>query len=194
MDPVDTHKHIRRLHLYIFALTVVVLGLVWFLFKDQLGIVKKEEPTPAPQVEVKKENRGTMTLQSRTRAAAVGGQYVVQVVADSDAEDIVGFDVLLAFDQDAFNVSSVTSPLAGYRVVSTPQEGYLAVTGVQDPQNTVRNVFKNSVILEVALSPKLEGDYDIVILLQSGNADSKLVTTQTNILLPAVESLSVSVQ
>lgn len=198
MNPKETDKHIKRLHAYIFILTVSVLTFVWVLFKDQLRLTKKEqEVTQSTQFKkLKGENKGNMILvmKNNQRKVPVNVPFTVQVIADSQSEDIVGFDVLLSYDKKAFKEVSASSPLSGFRVFDTQRDGYLAVTAIQDPQNSTRNVFKDKVILEITLSPALAGEYDLTILPSKKAETSKLVSTETKVFFPKVEGLTVEIE
>lgn len=198
MNPKEADKQIKRLHAYIFILTVSVLTLVWVLFKDQLRLTKKEQEV-TQQTQFKKlkgEDKGNMTLvmKNNQRKIPANVPFTVQVIADSQSEDIVGFDVLVAYDKEAFKEVSASSPLSGFRVFDTQRDGYLAVTAIQDPQNSTRNVFKDQVILEVTLNPALAGEYDLTILSSKKAETSKLVSTETKVFFPKVEGLTVEIE
>lgn len=196
----ETHRHIKRLHIYILILTVSIFVLLWFFLSQQKSRVSQETPAPtSEESQILKENKGFLSLQTKDnqRTYPVGAPVVLQVLADSEEEDIVGFDVLLALenqDLQASDVSSVTSSLAGFRVVSKVQLGHLSVTAVQEPQNSTRQIFKNTVIAEIVITPRVTGTLKLSILPQADPESTKMVTAQTKVLFPEVKDLTISIQ
>ncbi len=193
----ETHKHIKRLHIYILLLTVSVFALLWYFLNQQR--VKQPSKEPTEESKIVKEERGAFSLQTKDnqRAYSTGTPFTLQVLADSDKEDVVGFDVLLSYgelDLEGFDVLSVTSPLPGFRVIESAQRGHLSITGIQDPQNSTRQILKNTVILEVTLVPKVVGEQQLSIILKADPETSKMVTAQTTVLYPKVEGLMITVR
>ena len=193
----ETHKHIKRLHVYVLLLTVALFVLLWFFLSQQKGQIS--QPQKTAESKIKKEVRGSLSLKTRDnlRTYALGMPIVVQVLADSDKQDIVGFDVLLGYgelDLETFDVTSVTTSLPGFRVINKVQRGHLSVIAIQDPQNSTRQVFKETVILEVTLVPRKAGSQKIEIISKSDPESTKLVTAQTVALYPQVEDLTITVE
>ncbi len=192
----DTQKHIKRLHVYVLALVVGVLILLWFILSQQAPTtVQKEQVTPQKQTVAGKEaaEKGTLSLEIDQRRVVLGQAFTVNVVADSEKEDIVGFDVLFSFDKSAFSLSSVASPLKNYQVFEFQRQSHLTVTAVQAPEVNTRSIFDQTAILTISLRPTKKGNYNLFILPSKDKEKTKFINSATQPFLPKTTGAEIEV-
>lgn len=188
----ENHPHIKRIHWYILVLTVVVFGLVWW----SISKTEKEPQKQEKEIKVSSQQVGSITLKDKEdlRKYKVGKPIVLQFIADSGNYDVVGFDVLLQYDRNAFSLTSTQIALSGFRVFPRQEKDHLWLTGIQGPESNTRSVLKNESILNLTLLPKKTGSYTFTLLKKSGKETTKLVDIKTEILYPKTSSLKIQVE
>lgn len=186
----DHQKRIERLHVYILALVVSVFILI-LLIVSQATVLQNQLSPQTGQEKIMK--RGALILQTggNKRRAPLTQNLVVDVLASSDKEDVVAFDTMMGYDQDAFDLVSVSSLLPSFSVSRHDQDGYVSVTAYQPPEVDARVVMKDTPVLRYVFSPKKAGFYTFSILSTSEKEKTQLVTTKTDRLFPEVSELTV---
>lgn len=192
------HPTVKRIHFYILILTgVLFLVVAVLLLSPQTNLLNLGKPQTAPKAEETSLNqKGTVKLQetSNLRTVTVGQPLTVQIIADSEEEDVVGFDVLLEFDQDAFTLTTASSPLTGYQVSRKDQVGHVSLTGYQLPQSEARSNFEGVPILELTFTPKAKGTFTFSISQIINNETTKFVNTDTEQVFPATTDGEFSIE
>lgn len=186
-------KHIERLHVYVLALVVAVF-IVFLLFVSQTQFFQQLTTPQQPQ-KVEEKKTGSLVLQKadNQRTSPLGKNLVLQVVADSQNEDVVAFDTLLAYDADTFDFVSATSLNPAFQVSVHKNEGYVSVTAYQPPENNARSVMKDTPALQFVFIPKEKGSYVFSILEQSGKEKTQFADTKTTRLYPETSELTVEI-
>lgn len=194
------HPTVKRLHWYILILTFIVLGLVLFIINSQFDLVSRIKDLNvakdiSDQTSFKSVNKGVLKIESTEdlRRYKVGQPIALQVFADSDEADIVGFDVLLQYDKQGFSITSTTTPLEGYTIVPTETDTHLSITAVQNPGSDNKFIFSDEEILELVLNPLSVGTYEFSIVPNIGEETTKFVSTNSQILIPQTATFTIEV-
>ncbi len=191
------HPVIKRIYFYIFLVTylVFIIILIFFYSQAQNQQTSNQAAAPAPAMMAKTE--GSLVLASATAGNSykVGQNITVNAVADSQAKDIVSFDVLLSYDQAALTLVSATSPLTGFQVISAknPNPDHVSMTVIKAPQVQTPSVFSNTPVLQLVFTAKTPGTYNLSILPTAGKEKTDFADINTNIMRPKTGNLTITV-
>lgn len=190
----DHHPHIKRIHWYLLVLTIAVFALIWVIYRSQTPQTTTQQQQAGQEEKIEK--RGSLILKDKDnlRNYQVDRAITLQVVADSEGADVVGFDILLDYDKSAFTLTSAQTPLTGFRLFSKQNENHLSLTATQLLESKVRSLFSATAIVELVLVPKKAGSYTFSLLDEVGNESTKFVDTQSTRLYPQTVSLKVEVK
>ncbi len=180
------------LHWFILALVLIVLFMSWQFLKS---INKKQIVNTTAQGKEAEERRGYLKISARNnlKEYAVGQPIVIEITADSDGEDVVGYDIVFAYLQEAFSLNSTQSQLTGFNVVTNDGDG-LVITAAQGPNSNQRNILKDSKILTLTFTPKFQGEYTFQIFSKTEFATTKFVNTKIEEIFPETNSLDIEVR
>lgn len=203
MDNELHHHHpvIRRIYLYIFIITFLLFfGFVVVYFSQVQAPTQPEETTTGQQttetVAQKAENKGYLTLSLQnndSNEVQVGQTFNLVVGASSGDSDIVGFDVLLSYDQDVLTAGKATTPLQEFQIFNKVHDKYQSFTGALGLNGRAVNLSSNDIII-VPFTAKEKGKYTFAVLPAVGNETTKLVEAgTTKLFAPDVASLQITV-
>jgi len=206
----EEHKKIYVYLLIVFFAVFVGTGL--FLVSSQKKESSKKSDQPSSVQE--KENKATLKQESMViptvlptqgvielnvskREAKTGESFEVDVLADSSGKNIVGYDMVLSYDPLAFNFVESKSILTDFKIYSYNKEGYLFFTAVKSLDSVSKTVLGNdqgkSSIAVLIFEPRKKGKYSFSLEKKVGNDTTGLVTDQTEVLNPMLNSLDVEV-
>lgn len=200
----ELHQHhpvIRRIYLYIFIVTFLLFfAFVVVYFSQVQAPTQPEDGATGQQTTetgaVKAEDKGYLTLalqNNDSNEVQVGQTFNLVVGAFSEDSDIVGFDVLISYDQDVFTTGKATTPLRAFQIFSKEHDDYQSFTGALTPEGEAVN-FSSNDIMTVPLTAKQKGKYTFTILPSISNETTKLVESETTkVFAPEVTSLQITV-
>lgn len=195
-DPV-----IRRIYLYLFIVTFLLFFVFVVLY------FSKVQPSPSPEEQttgqqvtktrpLKVEKKGSMTLSLKnndSNQVQLGQTFSLSVAASSENSSVVGFDVLLSYDQSSFTLGNATTPLQSFQLFSTKNSDHESFTAALSPTGKAVDL-QETEILTVPFTAKQKGKYTFTILPKSGNEKTKLVEAETTKLFaPTVAPLQITV-
>ena len=191
-----THPTVKRIHWYILILTLAFLGLALFVLITLGGGLTKVQDFGTLKESIFDTKKETLTLKIKedTRSYSVGQPINILVLADSQNQDIVAFDLLLTYDKESFNVPVATTKLSGYTVVPFDRDAHLSITAVQRPGFKERSIFKSTEILNLTFNPKKVGKFEFAIIPKTLDETTKFVTVESKkILFQKASTLSIEV-
>lgn len=189
-------NNLSKYLMFAFLLMFLVSGVI-MLFRQ----VKKSQPTTGEtgQIEREKENTNS-TIDTRGRIGLVeAGQkdkeLTVEVIANSDGEDISAYDIQIGFDQSEFQYVSATSLDKSFEVYPFAKDGLLTLTVVKSTTDSSPSVLSDERVLRLEFKTiKSGGEYSISVLPAVGNSTTKFVNINTEVITPEVGSLEVKVK
>src|SRR5207247_765245 len=107
--------------------------------------------------------------------------------------DVVGFDILIKYDPEAFSFSSLSSLTSKYQVYKNLKDDYITMTGVQPPQNQERSLLNDTRLVELTVIPKKTGTYKFEIVPKFGKETTKFVDNKTKRYYPQTSDLTVNI-
>ena len=127
----------------------------------------------------------------------IGGNVVVNLSANSNGENIVGYDVVLYYDPTAFEFVSSESKLGDFTIYPNDRGKYLFLPSVKSVGNQEATILgsatSETAIATLSFKPKKIGKYNFSLRQSAGKEQTDLVTDQTEVLSPALADLAVEV-
>ncbi len=188
------------LYLILVLFLIVFIGSGLYLFFVKNPAVKKEgaafvkgEKLIIPTAPV---TRGFLNIKlpEDAKASYLAGETVnLQLVGDSDSEDISAFDVLLGYDILAFDFVKANSVSSMYRVFTFKKDNQLRLTVARIAKTTEKSVFSNSPLINLVFTSKKSGEFVFGIIPASGKETTKFVNDKTETIYPKVNDLRITV-
>lgn len=144
--------------------------------------------------EVKDRKIPWLEMRSLKSSVNSGEEFTIGVYGFSGGRDVVGFDILIGIDQNAFEVKSITSQLSDYIVRDFNRESYFSITGIKNPQKNDVTILDNTALLTVVLKAKQKGESMVTLLASEGNERTKYVDNNVAILTPQLGSVLINVK
>lgn len=177
---------------------LVILGgvLVLFIYTNRAKINPESQNvaviiSPAP---TKIPTSIELTSVNPSATSVIGQPVVIQALADSNHQDVVGFDALVVYDQKAFSFLKAEPGDASYSVFAHLAPTHLSVTGVKKPTITSTNAFAKTPILSLTFTPKKTGTYVFTLTPRIQKETTKLVNGNSQIFIPTVQSVTVTIK
>lgn len=201
MDSNRPHPNYR---LFIVIIAILAIG-VWLTGVSLYKQKQQREEVPAVPItpaEVQKGadstvavvKKGLMLAKSNTDTVQVGQSVVFTPTFNSDGKDVIGYDLLVTYDEDALTYNGATSLLPSFSIVPVVKDGLISVTGYKPPEVKTETVFKNSQVIRIVFTAKKAGKHSISVVPTSGKQTSKFVDPDLNKLYPRTSSVEIVVE
>ena len=199
----DTTQNKNSFFIYLLVVFFAMfVGTGLFLaFNSKNSASKKEESATSSTIkqeqiptEVPTQGSFSLVLANRTTSANVGQEVQVDLIADSNENNISGYDLALAYDPLAFDFVKATSNLVDFKIYTYKKNNYLSLLGTKSLSSQVPSVFTQTKIISLFFKPVESGSY-VFSLKPSIEVDkTDLVTDKTEILNPALNELTIDVK
>ncbi|MCL4374468.1 cohesin domain-containing protein [Patescibacteria group bacterium] len=138
---------------------------------------------------------GSMNLavKGATKEATVGGNVILLLSATAVGYNIAGYDALVTYDPAAFSFVRAKSLLPTYTVFSFDRKNYLSLTATKNLNDRNKTAMNGTELVELTFKAKKVGHYQFGVAADEAKEKTKLVDEMTNILYPAVNQLTVTV-
>lgn len=161
--------------------------------EDSSAILKQESiviPTSAPTA-------GSLSITGE-ESYPLPDNVVIKLSADSNGQNIVGYDVVLYYDPTAFEFVAAISTLADFTIYPNDNGNYLFLTSVKSVGSETATVLggeqgSEATIANLTFKPKKIGNYNFSLRQSADQEKTQLVTDQTEILNPALSDLTVEI-
>jgi len=117
----------------------------------------------------------------------------LEVWADSNETDVVGYDLILNFDTQAFKLVGVNSVQADFSLFKIEKEGALIITGTKKLDISQKTLFTNQKIIVLTLKPQKTGKFSFEILSSLGKEKTQLVDSSSKIYYPKVNRIEIEI-
>lgn len=154
------------------------------IIKEEKMIIPTAEPIQG-SLNLKLENEETSLSRDK--------ELKIDLVADSNEKNIVGYDLVLSYDPLAFDFVKVTSNLADFKIYSYKRNGYLSFLATKSPQSQKSSVFTQTKIASLVFRPMKTGKYSFSLKPLIGKDKTDLVTDKTEVLNPKLNQLEIEV-
>ncbi len=188
----------------IVILVIVLIGVIFITYRTgnpanqttvDVTTTEKEPETEAP-VAVQAKYKGTFFMQTANdaREFSVGDQIEVEVFADSDGQNIVGYDLDIDITGGAQFASAQTS-IENFDMHPTSREGGVYLTSLKDLSSQTPTTFADSQIATITLTATAPGTVTITPKFILGETrHSNLMSITSESVLASVEGVTVTVR
>jgi len=189
--------HIYFLKFVIAGLSLVVLVCLFIIFVngffylnvDLLRAKAGVRSTPA----VLPKEKFEIFVKGPPGALAKNGNVVLAVKADSNGQNISGFDLLIGYDNDAFNLVKASPQKTQFAIYPYQRNGYLAITGTKMINVNETTIFKEDEVIELVFQAKSGGRHTFSLEPAIGRETTKMVDGKANILNVQTNEITVDV-
>lgn len=128
-----------------------------------------------------------------------GQTVTIFVYADSQEQEITGYDAVLRYDTTQVKFENVKSVLEGMDVYETEdavseEASELIITGIQSISQSEPFVFNNTALAEVTFTTLANGPIDIDVVYEPGSQrESNLITSRNQDILSTVTGITLDV-
>lgn len=192
-QPEAPKKNFLKLFIVVMAI-VAVVELYLLLQQNGKFPTAVTTSTVDKQVTEAPVEEGVLSLSVGKQVTTVGTPINFVVKLDSSKRGVVGMDAIVSFDKKVFSASPAQSTLKGFTAVSSSRKNYLEVTLSKDPQTVEIPVLENEDIFSFTLVPNKAGVFKVELLSEADRSSSKFVDSDTEIFLPKVNSVTVTVK
>jgi hypothetical protein len=148
----------------------------------------KQEKMIIPTV---KPTQGSLNLTQENKEISLSGdkEIIIDLMADSNKKNIVGYDLVLSYDPLAFNFIKATTDLTDFKIYSYRRDNYLSFLATKSPQSQTTSVFTQTKIASLVFRPMKAGKYSFSLKPLMGKDKTDLVTDKTEVLNPVLNNI-----
>lgn len=182
--------------LTLFIVFIIFIALLIFINQSRKKSRSQPEPislTPAAQI-IKTAGSIRLSTISLDKVVDVDKAMDVEVIASSDEKSIVGYDVILAYEEGVVEVVSATSLLPDFDLYEFKYSDHFIITGAKKLDAIEPSVFDSTAIARIKLIPKRTGQLNLKVLSTLGKEKTQLVDEETQVLRPAVSEITLEIE
>lgn len=209
MEPHPHRNHYRLIILTLF-IGLSLIGIALVFYYQRIGMIQDplaantQTNTTNPKAQPTATKRVLTGVKFTLEPSTVSPSYPVQsnlsvnVLADSNNNKVLGFDVIVGRDSDAYDVVAVESLLPEFTVLKFVKDDKFTITGILKPSITKTVIFKNTPIAKITLKPKKSGQLALTVLESESSETSKIMSADskdnpTKLLLDASSTLRLDI-
>lgn len=178
------------------ALSVIVLITLLLLIKNkknsqinQTEVTKKIVPT-----ETILPKEGNLSFSLPQSPFTVNQPIEIKITGSFPDKDIVGFDLLLGYDDKNLEFVGARSLLSDFRLFSFKKEGMIRITAVKSPSMITPTVLNNTAFVSVSFLPKKIGSYQLEIIGKKDIFETFFVDNHQQKIYPGLTKTGFSVR
>ncbi|KKS44945.1 MAG: hypothetical protein UV09_C0052G0003 [Candidatus Gottesmanbacteria bacterium GW2011_GWA2_42_18] len=122
-----------------------------------------------------------------------GQELSIDLIADSNEKNIVGYDLVLSYDPSSFDFVKATSDLVDFKIYSYKKDSYLSLLATKILQSQTTSVFAQTKIASLVFKPLKAGKFIFSLKSLIGKDRTDLVTDKTEVLNPKLNELEIEV-
>jgi hypothetical protein len=177
--------------LLIFFSLLLIAVLAFFLKNknSQVEVVKKIAPTKT--ISPKEDNLSFSLPQS---PLIVNQPIEIKINGNFPDKDIVGFDVLLGYDDKNFDFVKAESLLTDFRLFSFKKEGMIRITAIKSPNAIAPTAFNNTAFVSISFLPKKIGSYRLEIIDKKDIFETFFADSNKRKIYPGLTNINIVVR
>jgi hypothetical protein len=177
---------------------LVILSLLLFVITKQFPRIKREETLPkvnktAPKVVRPKKGAVNLAYKNGQSRFSINENVSLIVTVSSNGKNVSGFDWLIRYDSSAFSLEQVIPLNKGFNLFSFKEKNMIIINGSKKVGSEMETVLSNTVVAELVFKPLSKGQYNFSLLEEAGKERTQLVDSNTRILFPKLNSLTIEV-
>jgi len=185
----------RKIFTYLLVIFFAVfVGSGAFLVMNNKKINNKEQTVStsivAPTATLTK---GLINLKNNSVINKANNPLNLDLVADSDGENVTAFDVVISYDPVSFDFVKADSSNLNFKVYSYKKDNRLTLTVIKTGQNNIETIFKGEEIIKLVYQPKVKGNFSFKVLPSFEKETTKFINEKTEIIYPGVNEIKITV-
>lgn len=141
---------------------------------------------------------GMLSLVPQKKESTMSEVVNIDLLAQSEGKNIVGYDVVLFYDPLSFEFIEATSAFPDFKIYSYNRGTYLLLTAVKSLSSQAATVFGSDAggqkIATLNFKPKKAGNFNFSLRQSTGSDVTDLVTDETEVLSPSLIDASVEIK
>jgi len=182
-----------------FVLLLVFIGLAFLLFFLYQSRKKTDEQvnftTITPPVQIV-QPLGSFSLNTTAEVTSVDVDKTIdlEIMASSEEKSIVGYDIIVKFEEGAVDIVRVSSLLPDFSLYPTKKSDHYIITGVKKLSSRESTILDDTPLLRLTVMPKKSGALNIAIIERLGLEKTQMVDDKTNIFAPKIGEVTLEVR
>ena len=201
-QPVQSTSKVVFLGIGSVIIIIVLIVLIVSFARNRVQRARHMVSTGAEQSQLTDEITGRIGLSVKGSKDTFrrGDTVTLFVYADSQGQEITGYDAVLKYDPTQVTFVSVKSVIDGMDIYETEDEledgtSELIITGIQSLSQGDPFVFDNTALAEVTFTMADRGPLDIDVVYEPGSQrESNLITSSNQDILSTVVGATLEVQ
>jgi hypothetical protein len=152
----------NKKNILLILLVLSLMVILLFFFKNKNSQVKVAKKTVPTEIILPKEDNLSFSLPQSS--FVVNQPIEIKINGNFPDKDIVGFDLVIGYDDINLDFVKAESLLAGFQIFSFKKEGMIRITAVKSPNATAPTVFNNTAFISISFLPKKIGNYQLEII------------------------------
>jgi hypothetical protein len=124
----------------------------------------------------------------------VGDTIELNLLADSNGKNIVGYDVVMYYDSLAFDFLKGITMLPDYNIFTYKKGHYFTITGLKTLQSAPSPMTKANKLATLTFQSTKAGKFEFSLKQSNEKDKTDLVTDKTEVLIPTLNQLTVDVK
>lgn len=191
----EKNKTIFVYLLVIFFAVFVGTG-IFLILNNKKPLSEKETIATTMIIPTVKPTQGSLNLKlfgNEETSLSTDKELKIDLIADSNEKNIVGYDLVLSYDPLAFDFVKATSDLADFKIYSYKRDNYLSFLATKTLQSQTPSVFTQTKIASLVFKPMKAGKFTFSLKPLIGKDKTDLVTDKTEVINPKLNELEIEV-
>ena len=175
------------------------IGLAFLLFFLYQSRKKTDEQinfttvTPPAQIV---QALGSFSFDTSSEVASVDVDKAIdlEIMASSEEKSIVGYDIVVKFEEGAVDIVRASSLLSDFTLYPTKRSDHYIITGVKKLSSREPTILDDTPILRLTVMPKKSGALNVMIVERLGLEKTQMVDDKTNIFVPKIGEVTLEVR
>jgi len=182
-------------YLLVIFFAVFIGTSIFLILNNKKPLSEKETITTTMIIPTVKPTQGSLNLKIENGEISLSRDKEIKIdlVADSNEKNIVGYDLVLSYDPLAFDFVKATSNLADFKIYSYKRDNYLSFLATKTLQSQTSSVFIQTKIASLVFKPIKTGKFSFSLKPLIGKDKTDLVTDKTEVINPKLNELEIEV-
>jgi len=190
---INRHKGTYGKYIIILAMSFTIL--TYLLSGGKLfDIAPKKEKVPVTPVKQKDNGMIKISTKDNKRSYKVGDTVELIVTASSDKQPVIGYDVMLTYDETKLQFKESESLDSSFNMFTFTKKGKVSLTGVKRVKPAVSTVMSENPIGKLNFKATSTGPVAVTIdFISNSLKDSNLVNGKNEDVLGGVEGVDLTI-
>ncbi len=192
----DNTQGKNKIFVYLLVIFFAIfIGTGIFLAANNKKTTINEQAASTSIIPTTEPTQGSLNLKIENEEISLSTdkELKIDLIADSNEKNIIGYDLVLSYDPLAFDFVKATSNLADFKIYSYKRDNYLSFLATKTLQSQTPSVFTKTKIASLVFKPIKAGKFAFSLKPLMGKDKTDLVTDKTEVLNPKLNELEIEV-